>query len=211
MWGSQSWLQPAFSRLPPTVDALVSVARNLLEGAVRRSRERDISELQTHAAPIGAATVTGADVSLGASRMLPLLYGRGPGITCVRNFRHCRVHMSDRRSLAGASFAAETMASAAGGSRLKTGCSQDWLPHNGLQNQRTCGGFRESLNAARKCPEGAQCATVLGMATGPPHNSFTQTIRSRRRDASQDLRRRARRVSVRTNSKASGQVNRLRR
>jgi len=38
--------------------------------------------------------------------------------------------MSERRSLAGASLAAETRAAAAGASRLKAGCSQDWLPHN---------------------------------------------------------------------------------
>jgi hypothetical protein len=40
-----------------------------------------------------------------------------------------RVHMSDRRSLTGASLAAETDESRDEESRLKAGCSQDWLPH----------------------------------------------------------------------------------
>jgi hypothetical protein len=37
--------------------------------------------------------------------------------------------MSDRQSLAGASLAAETFAARYEKSRLKAGCSQDWLPH----------------------------------------------------------------------------------
>jgi hypothetical protein len=40
-----------------------------------------------------------------------------------------RVHTSDRRSLTGSSLAAETNESQDGESRLKAGCSQDWLPH----------------------------------------------------------------------------------
>src|SRR5271156_6051013 len=40
-----------------------------------------------------------------------------------------RFHMSDRRSLMGASLAAETNESRDGESRLKAGCSQDWPPH----------------------------------------------------------------------------------
>ena len=40
-----------------------------------------------------------------------------------------RVHTSDRRSLAGTSLAAETDESRDEESRLKAGCSQDWLPH----------------------------------------------------------------------------------
>src|SRR5580700_4057049 len=39
-----------------------------------------------------------------------------------------RVHTSDRRSPAGASLAAETDESRDEESRLKAGCSQDWLP-----------------------------------------------------------------------------------
>jgi hypothetical protein len=41
---------------------------------------------------------------------------------------------SDRRSLVGASLAAETDGIAGEESRLKAGCSQDWLPH---KEQRT--------------------------------------------------------------------------
>src|SRR5580700_2905734 len=41
-----------------------------------------------------------------------------------------RVHRSDRRTLTGASLAAETDESRDEESRLKAGCSQDWLPHN---------------------------------------------------------------------------------
>jgi hypothetical protein len=37
--------------------------------------------------------------------------------------------MSERESLGGASLATETEASAGEESRLKGGCSQDWLPH----------------------------------------------------------------------------------
>jgi hypothetical protein len=40
-----------------------------------------------------------------------------------------RIHTSDRRSLTGASLAAETDESRDEESRLKAGCSQDWLPH----------------------------------------------------------------------------------
>ena len=36
---------------------------------------------------------------------------------------------------AGASLAAETRASAVGASRLKAGCSQDWLPHNATNSE----------------------------------------------------------------------------
>ena len=49
-----------------------------------------------------------------------------------------RVHTSDRRSLAGTSLAAETDESRDEESRLKAGCSQDWLPHKAR-------GFLESL------------------------------------------------------------------
>jgi len=48
------------------------------------------------------------------------------------SYETCRVPMSDGRSLAGASLAVENRASAAGASRLKAGCSQDWLPHKEL-------------------------------------------------------------------------------
>jgi len=57
--------------------------------------------------------------------------------------------MSDRRSLAGTSLAAETDESRDEESRLKAGCSQDWLPHKAR-------GFLESVNAARI----SACATV---------------------------------------------------
>jgi len=40
--GSQSWLQPAFSRLAPTTDALVSAARDAPDGIVFRSCEREM-------------------------------------------------------------------------------------------------------------------------------------------------------------------------
>jgi hypothetical protein len=40
-----------------------------------------------------------------------------------------RVHTSKGRSLAGKSLAAETGISRDEESRLKAGCSQDWLPH----------------------------------------------------------------------------------
>src|SRR5580692_981962 len=48
--------------------------------------------------------------------------------------------MSDRRSLAGASLVAETDESRDEDSRLKAGCSQDWLPHKaGRLSIATCG------------------------------------------------------------------------
>jgi hypothetical protein len=75
-----------------------------------------------------------------------------------------RVHMSERRSLAGASLAAETSGSPGEESRLKAGCSQDWLPHkrpidnrpqvNNLPHKAR--GFLESVNAARM----SACATI---------------------------------------------------
>jgi hypothetical protein len=40
LWGSQSWLQPAFSRLSSSHDSPVSAARDAPEGIVRRSCER---------------------------------------------------------------------------------------------------------------------------------------------------------------------------
>jgi len=43
LWGSQSWLQPAFSRLAPTAGALVPVARDAPQGIVFRSCERHLS------------------------------------------------------------------------------------------------------------------------------------------------------------------------
>jgi mRNA-degrading endonuclease HigB of HigAB toxin-antitoxin module len=45
--------------------------------------------------------------------------------------KRCHVHTSDRRSLAGTSLAAETFALRYEKSRLKAGCSHDWLPHKG--------------------------------------------------------------------------------
>ena len=39
LWGSQSWLQPAFSRLAPTADTLISAARNAPERNVCRACE----------------------------------------------------------------------------------------------------------------------------------------------------------------------------
>jgi hypothetical protein len=42
--------------------------------------------------------------------------------------------MSDGRSLAGASLAAETDELRDEESRLKAGCSQDWLPHKEYGN-----------------------------------------------------------------------------
>jgi hypothetical protein len=42
--------------------------------------------------------------------------------------------MSDRRSLAGTSLAAETFTARYEKSWLKAGCSQDWLPHKVLWN-----------------------------------------------------------------------------
>jgi len=47
--------------------------------------------------------------------------------------------MSDRRSLAGASLAAETYVSRGEESRLKAGCSQDWLPHIAASRKRRRG------------------------------------------------------------------------
>jgi hypothetical protein len=47
-----------------------------------------------------------------------------------------RVHTSDRRSLAGTSLGAETDESRDEESRLKAGCSQDWLPHKRPINNR---------------------------------------------------------------------------
>jgi hypothetical protein len=44
------------------------------------------------------------------------------------------IHMSDRRFLPGTSLAAETFAARYEKSRLKAGCSQDWLPHKALWN-----------------------------------------------------------------------------
>src|SRR5271156_3218154 len=44
-------------------------------------------------------------------------------------WRPKRVHGSDGRSLAGASLAAETDELRDEESRLKAGCSHDWLPH----------------------------------------------------------------------------------
>jgi len=73
------------------------------------------------------------------------------------------VHTSDRRSLMGASLAAETDESRDEGSRLKAGCSQDWLPHKrpgpeGAPNRpqvgnlpHRAGRFLGSVNAGR-CP-----------------------------------------------------------
>jgi hypothetical protein len=46
------------------------------------------------------------------------------------------VHMRDRRSLAETSLAAETDESRDEESRLKAGCSQDWLPHMRLDRER---------------------------------------------------------------------------
>src|ERR1700678_3962154 len=40
LWGSQSWLQPAFSRLSSSRDSPVSAARDAPEGTVCRSWER---------------------------------------------------------------------------------------------------------------------------------------------------------------------------
>jgi hypothetical protein len=48
--------------------------------------------------------------------------------------QRCRVHMSDRQSLSGTSLAAETDSARNEKSRLKAGCSQDWLPHKVLWN-----------------------------------------------------------------------------
>ena len=44
----------------------------------------------------------------------------------------------ERRSLAGASLATETKASAVGASRLKAGCSQDWLPPRASRECERC-------------------------------------------------------------------------
>jgi hypothetical protein len=51
--------------------------------------------------------------------------------------------MSDRRSLAGTSLAAETFAARYEKSRLKAGCSQDWLPHKLLGINVLVEGFWE--------------------------------------------------------------------
>jgi hypothetical protein len=79
-----------------------------------------------------------------------------------------RVHRSDRRTLTGASLAAETDESRDEESRLKAGCSQDWLPHKrpgpeGTPNRpqvnnlpHKARGFLGSVNAA---PISA-CATI---------------------------------------------------
>src|SRR5580693_4296851 len=74
-----------------------------------------------------------------------------------------RVHTSDRRSLTGASLSAETSGCPGEESRLKAGCSQDWLPHKRpIDNRPQVGnlphkarGFLGSVNAARK----SACAT----------------------------------------------------
>jgi hypothetical protein len=55
-----------------------------------------------------------------------------------------RVYANGGQSLGGMSFAMEK-------SRLKGGCSQDWLPHKGLL---------ASVNAACTCRVGAPCATT---------------------------------------------------
>src|ERR1700693_4455728 len=56
-----------------------------------------------------------------------LTRGRSAGIT--HWVRRERVHTSDGRSLAGTSLAAEASGCPGEESRLKAGCSQDWLPH----------------------------------------------------------------------------------
>jgi hypothetical protein len=52
-----------------------------------------------------------------------------------------RVHTSGGRSLAGTSLAAETFAAQYEKSRLKAGCSQDWLPHKELRVEDFFGGL----------------------------------------------------------------------
>jgi hypothetical protein len=47
--------------------------------------------------------------------------------------------MSGGRSLAGASLAAENDFSLGEESRLKAGCSQDWLPHRPIDNRPQVG------------------------------------------------------------------------
>jgi hypothetical protein len=70
------------------------------------------------------------------------------------------VHTSDRRSLTGASLAAVTSGCPGEESRLKAGCSQDWLPHKRrINNPPQVGNLphkaRGCVNAARMGPEGS--------------------------------------------------------
>src|SRR5580658_10396034 len=71
------------------------------------------------------------------------------------------VHTSDRRSLRERLWRAETNGCVGEESRLKAGCSQDWLPHKVLHHQRPGRGFLGSVNAARM----SACAMSRGRGT----------------------------------------------
>jgi len=55
-------------------------------------------------------------------------------------------HTDDRGPTAGASLAAETRAFAVGASRLKAGCSQDWLPHKAASRSGIMIGAGKPIN-----------------------------------------------------------------
>ena len=65
-----------------------------------------------------------------------------------------RGHMSDRRSLAGTSLAAETGESRDEESRLKGGCSQDWLPHK-------AGRFANRPQVCQPAPQSARISAQV--------------------------------------------------
>ena len=89
----------------------------------------------------------------------------GPINNSIDDADTAKYHTSGRRSLAGTSLAAETDGRAAGESRLKAGCSQDWPPHKVLRNQHPGRRFLESPYLS---PTGARArsATIKVMARG---------------------------------------------